>query len=158
MKTLIIYASKYGFTADCAKALEEKLPGEITRIDIDKPDQGLDLEQFDAIVIGASVYIGKISKRVRAFCEENLNLLLRKRIGIFLCCGLVDQVGEALTGNFPAALLAHASSVQVFGGEARPEKMGFADKLILKAASKATGGGFQVLDENMDVFVREITA
>jgi menaquinone-dependent protoporphyrinogen IX oxidase len=36
MKTLILYATQYGFTADCVQTLSKKLTGEVTTADLQK--------------------------------------------------------------------------------------------------------------------------
>jgi len=49
------------------------------------------IESFDTVILGSSIYIGAISKKLRAFCIENVDVLSRKRVGIFLCCGVPEQ-------------------------------------------------------------------
>ena len=157
MKTLIVYASKYGCTADCADYLKAKLPGEVALIDINKANDPIELEAFDTIIIGGSVYIGKVSKKLRAFCESNLDALCQKNVGIFLCCALAGQVDEVLAANFPAALLKHAKTIKTFGSKARLEKMSLPDKMIVKAVTKGDFSNFKVSEESMEAFVKEIS-
>jgi len=156
MKRLVIYASKYGCTADCASYLKDHLSGDVTLIDINKASKQIELEEFDTIIIGGSIYVSKISKKLREFCESNLDMLINKRIGIFLCCALSEQVDEFFTTNFPAALLNHAKTTKTFGSEARIEKMSFLDKMIIKAVTKGDFSNFKISQENMEAFVREI--
>ena len=157
MQTLVIYASRYGCAADCAGYLKTHLPGDVTLVDIETSTQEFDLERFDTVVIGGSVYIGKVSKKLRAFCEKSLNLLLTKKIGIFLCCAQTDQADAFLTSNFPAALLSHATTTKTFGSEVRLEKMRTMDRLLLKAVTKGDFSSFQISNENLEAFVREIS-
>ena len=156
MNTLIIYASKYGCTADCAVYLKTKTLGSATLIDINKSDEEISLNDYDTIIIGASVYIGKISKKLRTFCENNLEVLTKKKVGIFLCCALTEQIDEVLKANLPAAVPANAVTVKSFGSEARLEKMSFLDKLIIKAVSRGDYSKFKVLNDEMDIFLREM--
>ncbi|MCL2827631.1 MAG: flavodoxin domain-containing protein [Oscillospiraceae bacterium] len=156
MKTLIIYASKYGCTADCANYLKTNLPGDVTLIDINKASGQMELNRFDTIIIGGSVYVSKVSKNLRGFCESNLDLLCKKRVGIFLCCALSEQADEVLHTNFPSALLHHVKTIQTFGSEARLEQMTFLDKTIIKAVTKGDFSKFQISKERMDEFVQEI--
>jgi len=156
MKTLIVYASKYGCTADCANFLKEKLEGDITLVDINKAPGQLDVNVYDTIVIGGSVYVGKISKKLRAFCESNLDTLLRKRIGVYLCSALTDQFNDTLNNNFPTLLLENAKAVKLFGSEARLEKMNFVDKIIIKAVTKGDFSGFRISNNHIDEFALEM--
>ena len=158
MRTLVLYASRYGLAADCAEYLKANLPGDVTLADVETGNLQLDLEAFDTVILGASVYVGKISKKMRAFCEGKAQLLLQKRLGIFLCCAQAENLDTFLTANFPAALLAHASVTKAFGSEARLEKMRTFDKLIIKAVTKGNFSSFRILNENRETFVREISS
>jgi len=158
MKTLIIYASKYGCTADCASIIASKLQGDVTVLDINKTVPGGELSTYSTVIIGGSVYISKIAKKLRAFCQDNVDTLATKKLGIFLCCALENEADAVLTANFPAALLEKSVSTKVLGSEARLDKMGFLDKTMLKAVSKGDYSGFKILSERVDEFVREIMA
>jgi len=154
MKTLIVYASKYGCTADCAAKLKNLLTGDVTLADINKVSPNV--HEFDTVIIGGSVYIGKVSKKLKAFCENNLSELLKKQVGIFLCCALADQANEVLTSNFPPTLLTHSKATKTFGSEARLGKMSFLDKTIIKAVTKGDFSNFKISDESIEDFAKEI--
>ena len=158
MRTLVVYASRYGCTADCAHYLKAHLPGDVTVLDVEAVNPPLDLWSFDTLAIGGSVYVGKVSKKLRAFCETNLDLLLQKRVGIFLCCAQTDQADAFLASNFPTALVSHAATSKVLGSEARLDKMRTMDKLIIKAVTKGDFSSFQISSETLDAFVRELSS
>jgi len=155
MRTLIVYASKYGCTADCAAYLQGRMSGDVTVHDINKG--AVDPAGFDVVMIGGSVYVSKVAKKLREFCENNLDVLLKKRVGIFLCCALLEQVDEFFAGNFPAALLGQAVK-KVFGSEARLEGMKFFDKVLIKAVTKGDFSKFKVSHEVMHEFLQEMDA
>ena len=69
---------------------------EFMRDKINKAPKQLDVNVYDTIIIGGSVYVGKVSKTLRAFCESNLDTLLEKRVGVFLCSALADQFNDTL--------------------------------------------------------------
>ena len=77
MKTLIAYSGKYGCTEKCAAALAEKLSGETCLLNL-KKDKNPNLSGYDSVVVGGSVYIGKINKEVKSFCIKNLSRLKEK--------------------------------------------------------------------------------
>jgi len=155
METLIIYATKYGCTADCAAYLQGKLAGNVTLADVNKGTTP-DLAEFDRVIIGGSVYISKVNKKLRAFCESNAQTLAGKEVSIFLCCALVDEVKKVLAMNFPVALVEGATAIGFFGSEARLEKMGFLDRTLIKAVTKGDFSKFVISKERMDEFVAEI--
>ncbi|WP_461737277.1 flavodoxin domain-containing protein [Enterococcus sp. LJL120] len=142
MKTLIVYGSKYGCTEDCAQTLKDQVKGASTLVNL-KTNQAVDLEQFDQIIIGSPIYVGKIRKEVKHFCEVHLASLLKKKVSLFICCTTPAEVDAFFASNYPPELLAHATKTYNFGGELRQERMGFLDKkltaLIAKTEPKETG-------------------
>lgn len=79
MNTLIVYASKYGCTEKCAKLLSKELYGEVDIINV-KRMRDIDISKYEKIIIGGSIYIGKIQKGVTQFCSKNLHKLKEKII------------------------------------------------------------------------------
>lgn len=156
MNTILIYSSKYGCTADCANYLKINLSGHVALVDINKADTQIGLEKFDTIIIGSSIYVGAVSKKLRMLCNNNIDLLSKKRVGIFLCCAFPEQANEYLSANFSSILLENAKAVKIFGGEARLEKMNFLDKLIMKSATKGNYENLKISHENLENFVREM--
>lgn len=152
MKSLILYASKYGCTEDCAKNLKSQLNHESTIVDI-KDIGKLDLQQYDWIIIGSSIYIGKIRKEVRFFCEHNLELLLKKNIMLFICCTTPDQVDDFFKSNFPVQLVEHSIKNMNFGGELRQHRMGFVDRVLTRMVSKVEQKQVGMLQSNIDIVV-----
>ena len=86
VRTLIAFAGKYGCTKKAAHLLRDKFSGEVTLVNLteEKPP---DLDTFDLVVIGGSIYAGFIRPEVRKFCRDNLATLTGKKLGLFVCCG-----------------------------------------------------------------------
>jgi len=70
MKTIIIYGSTYGYTKECAERLKEYLDGEVMLVDA-TAGTITPIDKFDNIVIGGSIYMGQIQKKVKAYCASN---------------------------------------------------------------------------------------
>lgn len=158
MNTIIVYSSKYGCTADCATLLKSGLSGTVELANINQTNpKTLLLENFDTVIFGSSIYVGAISKKMRVFCNENIDVLSRKRVGIFLCCAFPAQIDEYLSKNFPSVLLKSAVVIKDFGGEARIDKMKGMDKLIMKAAIKGNYENLKISHEHLESFIREIS-
>ena len=156
MKTLIVYASKYGCAADCALYLKKNIPGETVLLDINKHNNCIQLDEFDTVIIGGSIYVGKVSKKLRTFCEKNCNVMVKKNIGIFICGALAAHEDEYFSANFPKEMTDHARSKKMFGSEARLDKLSTFDKLIIKAVTKGDFSNFKLSGENMDAFLKEM--
>ncbi|MDD3417779.1 MAG: flavodoxin domain-containing protein [Lachnospiraceae bacterium] len=158
MNAIIIYSSKYGCTADCAKVLKSRLSGTVELVNIDQTNpKAILLENFDVIIFGSSIYIGAISKKMRAFCNEYIEVLNRKRVGIFLCCAFPEEMNQYLSKNFPELLLKSAVTIKNFGGESRTDKLKGMDKLIMKAATKGDYSKLKISDKNIESFINEIS-
>lgn len=153
MKILVLYASKHGCTKDCATYLVSKLNHETTLINLTALSNTFDLQPYDWIIIGGSIHIGKIQKEVTLFCEQYLPTLLTKNICLFLCCTTPDQVNDFFKHNFPAPLLAHAKKSMNFGGDLRPEKMGFFSKKLVSMVSKSEPKEVGILYDNINSLV-----
>lgn len=157
MSTVIIYSSKYGCTEDCANYIKRSLSDISALVDINKTKfSTICIENYDTVIIGSSIYIGAISKKMQIFCKEYVDVLCTKRIGIFLCCGFSADMETYLTKNFSSVLLEKAVVTKCFGGEGRPNNMKGLDRLILKVATKGKHESLKISYENIDSFINEI--
>lgn len=154
MKTLIVYSSKYGCTEKCAKKLSEKLKGSIELINL-KEVKEIDISSYDKVIIGGSIYIGKIQNEVVNFCTENIKKLSTKKIGLFVCCMREgESVDEQIRNSFPQELRLNAVAIENFGGEFIFNKMGFLDKLITKKVVKIDKDTSNILEDNINNFAQ----
>lgn len=115
MKTIIIYSSKYGYTKECVEKLKTRLDGEVSAVNV-RSDKIPDISGFDNIIIGSSVYMGQINKKIKEYVAQNLAVILRKRAALFICCGLPDNLDVTLKNAFPEELRKKAVAVECFGG------------------------------------------
>lgn len=149
MKTLIVYATKYGCTEKCATILSEKLKGDVALKNI-KVAGTVDLVPYDKVIIGGSIYAGKIQREISDFCLKNMHQLKPKKVGLFVCGMLSDQAEMELNSSFPQELLANAIAKDFFGGEFRFKKMNFLERLIVKKVAK-DDKNLPALDTGKDV-------
>lgn len=82
MRALIVYATKYGCTEKCVDILKSYLDIEVDVFNA--KSNKIRLEKYDVVIIGGSVYMGKIQKEVTHFCKRNIKKLLKKKLGIFV--------------------------------------------------------------------------
>ena len=136
MATLIVYISKYGSTEKCAQLLADKLVGDVELCNLRRTKQ-VDLALYDKVIVGGSIYMGRIQKAVKAFCEHHGKELIQKKLGLFICCMRDGDVAETeLMTSFEPELLEHAITSDYFGGEFQMSKMNFIDRFIVKKVSK----------------------
>ena len=154
MKTLIAYASKYGCTEKCGNLLGEKLKGEFDLHNL-KTGESIDFSKYEKVIIGGSIYMGKIQKEVTEFCSKNLVTLKNKKLGLFICNMREGDLAQTeLESSFPQELQDLAISKEYLGGEFKISKMNFMDRLITKKIAKVDKDKSDILYENIDRFVR----
>lgn len=158
MKSLILYTSSHGTTEKAALLLKENLKGGADVINL-KKNPRLDISGYDLIVIGSSVHIGNIPKRMKDFIEKNLDVLKSKKLGLFLCCMKEnDEAKEQFETAFSKELREASISNGLFGGEFLFEKMNFLQRAIVKKVAGKTSSVFNMNDKAIRKFAKEISA
>ncbi len=156
MKTLVIYATKYGSVGKCANTLKEKLNGDVEVVNI-KTDNVPDISSFENVIIGGSIYIGKIQREIRNFCEQHLESLLTKKVGLFICAGEKSETAsEELKNAFPEKLYEHAVAREIFGHELHYEKLSWIDKLAIRVAKGVKESYSKLSYENIEKLANAI--
>ncbi|SCY90797.1 flavodoxin domain-containing protein [Alkaliphilus peptidifermentans] len=149
MKTIIVYSTKYGTTEKCANSLSKKLSGEIDLVNL-KSINDIDLSLYERVIIGGSIYLGRIQKEVTNFCSNNLEALKEKKLGLFICCMRDgNEMDIQLKAAFPQELVDKAIAIDAFGGEFIFDKMGFIDRFIVKKVSKTDKDTSNILETNI---------
>lgn len=146
MSTLIVYASKHGAAERCARSLSEKLTGKVDVFNI-AGGKMPELNGYDKVIIGGSIYAGRIQKEVSEFCTKNISVLKGKKIGLFICCMIEKNTEMQLSSNFPQELLRIASVKESLGFEFDYKKLGFLEKTMTKMISKMAPKDDQSLPE-----------
>lgn len=154
MNTLIVYSTKYGCTEKCAKMLLDRLNGKIELHNL-KESKDTNVTEYDKVIIGGSIYMGKIQKEVSEFCSKNLDMLKEKKIGLFTC-GIRDGniADTQLNDSFPQEILSNAIAKETFGGEFIFNKMKFMDKFIAKKVAKADKDLSTISEESINKFAQ----
>ncbi len=147
MKVLIAYRTRYGTTAACARQLADRIDAETTLADLrgqgrrPRSSAAPSPDSADVVLIGGSIYGGRIQREVPAFCERHREVLLARPVGLFICCLYRGEHAMAeLEAAFPGWLLAHAFARSLLGGEVHPERLSFLDRLLLRGLEVPSGG------------------
>ena len=154
MKAIVLFAGKYGATCEIAKRISQKTDGAVVH---NLMQGGMpDLQKFDCIIIGSSVYAGMIRKEAKAFLSKNTDVLLQKKTGLFIS-GLEASGGkEYFENNFPPGVLQAAKAASFLGGIYDPKKCNMAERLIMKAVTKQSGYVNTIDDVKIDEFVKAL--
>lgn len=130
MKVLIAYGSKYGCTEKAALKLKSLIKNSTT-VNLSKGEKA-NINEYDCVLLGGSIYMGKIQKQVSDFANGNIDTLQTKKIGLFLCCAGKDQFDQQLKASFPEKLIQKAKTPGYFGYIYDFSKMNFMFKMIIK--------------------------
>jgi menaquinone-dependent protoporphyrinogen oxidase len=129
---LIAYRSKYGTAAACARDLAGRIGAETRLVDLRRMRR-IPIADFRVIIIGGSIYGGRIQREVTAFCDREREALLAKRVGLYICCLYRGEHAEAqLRDAFPEWLSAHAFSRAWLGGELHFRRLNPFDRLLVR--------------------------
>ncbi len=156
MKTLIIYMSTHGCTEQVIQELSTKLSGDIITHNL-KDDKNPDFQDSDRVIIGGSIHGGQIQRRVREFCEKNLEKLGRKEVGLFICCMHEgNQAYQQLNDAFPEKLHQYAKTEAIMGGEFNFERMNFIEKMMVKKIAKVNQSIKKVNHQAIENFAKRM--
>ncbi|WP_075980031.1 flavodoxin domain-containing protein [Bacillus massilinigeriensis] len=153
MKAIIIYATKHGAVEKAALILKERLGWEIPTVDITK-EYAPPLEEYDTVIIGGSIYIGNVQKDLVKFMYDHLDVLLTKRVGLFLCAGHPNQeeLDKEMKRAFPEQLYNHAIVKEVFGYEFDFSKLSFLERLTIRNVAHVKESQFALSEKKIDEF------
>ena len=149
MKLLVTYASKYGSTAEIAEVIGKELRKRQYEVEVRPVDQVDSLDGYDGFVIGSAVYAGSWMKPAAKFLRANQRLLAGHPVWFF-SSGPTGQgdPNELMDGwTFPENLAKVRETIKpkeviLFHGNLDPDKLNFAEKMIVKSV-KATIGDYR---------------
>lgn len=134
MNAIIIYKGRYGATRQYAEWL-----GEALQIPVAVPTEisATKLRDYDLIILGSSVYIGKLE--LSGWIKQNSNILSGKRILLFIVCATppdqVEKLKSIGTNNIPDKLRSDCT-VFYLHGRMLMNKLSWKDRILLKLGAK----------------------
>ena len=142
---ITIYGTGEGQTAKVADHIDDKLRKrghETTTLNVKDADS-VELVDFDAVLVGASIHIGRHQKTVRQFVTANRDVLVRKPTGFFQVSGASGnniEAGEAeaigYLDEFIEATGWRPDRIGLFGGAFRFSEYGFFMRAVMKQIVK----------------------
>lgn len=129
----IFYAGKSGTTEKCANKLASKLAYSKT---YNLCNEAPNIDNYDFIIIGSSIRVGLIHKKVKIFINNNKEKLLNKKVAYFICNGILSEENKIFQNNFSKELLNNSIIYKSFGGELILSNQKGIDKFITKMIMK----------------------
>ncbi len=144
---LVTYASKYGSTKEIAEAIGHKLQDfPSLSVDVMPVKDVHTLDNYDAVIFGSAVYMGKWMDSANSFIETHKKALAQHPVWLFSSGPTGQGEAKSLTKNweFPdelAATIAYINprEIMVFHGKLNPSQLNLFEKLIIKMVKAETG-------------------
>lgn len=156
MSTLIVYMTRHGCAAKAAAMLEARLEGEVKVADL-KKDKKISPGPYSTVIVGGSIHAGMVQRKIKKFCRDNMDLLLARRLGLFLCCMEEgEKARKQFEDAFPPELRSHAIATGLFGGEFDFSKMNFLEKKIIRNVAEITENVSKINDRAIEDFASQL--
>ena len=154
LKTLILYATKHGAAGEIARRIADKADGAALH-DLKQGDVP-NLAEYDCVIVGSSVYAGRIRKEAKVFLSHNTEALQSKRLGLFISGMDTGSENDVLAAAYSKELLQSAKTASFLGGIFDPDKAGFIERLIMRIVTKKSGYISTINDEKIGDFVKAL--
>ena len=144
MRVLVTAASKHGATFDIATMIGAELARAGLEVAVESPDVVESVVEFDAVIVGSGVYVGRWMDAARDFVDRNAAALSERPVWIFSS----GPVGAPLKPRDPpidvdpVGSLVGARGHRVFGGRVDRGALGLGERAILSIA-RAQEGDFR---------------
>ena len=145
---LIAYGSRYGCTEEVSKEIGKTLEGagittKIINLGGLKESGIPSIENFDGVLVGSGIKVGKWTNETDQFIEKNKDRFKDTVFGMFACAGFVasdpDKAKEMYLEEKIEKLELNPDIFDVFGGVfdlSWKSKAGFMDRKIMSIAAK----------------------
>ena len=132
MKILIIYATKNGVAKRAAEVLSAEL-SQANEVEIyDVKDTPPAPDGFDVVVLGGSIRMTKLDKRLKKYLKAHLSTISNMPSAFFICCGIIRDFEDYKATELPLKIN-FSLGVECFGGELKPEKLKGMDKWVVRS-------------------------
>jgi menaquinone-dependent protoporphyrinogen oxidase len=100
-KALIVYGTRYGATANTSEVIADTLRqvGYEVKIVDAKKDKVQSISEFDLIVVGSGIQMGKWTNEPEEFLKRYQNELSKKTLALFVSCGGANPLSEGEQKN-----------------------------------------------------------
>ena len=136
MKGVIIYKGKYGATQQYAKWISEELGFPVIQA---KNIEKNTLNLYDIVVVGTSVYIGKL--QISTWLKKNFSFIRDKKIFLYQVAGTptseIKKREEFNSKSLPPEIL-EKCKVYFLAGRQIKNKLSWYDRFMLKMGARLT--------------------
>lgn len=151
-RTLIAYASKSGTAKEAAEKLAALIPDSVS---VDLTKEKPDVSEYDAVIVGGGVRMGKMHKIATKFIAENAGQLSSLKTGYFITNSFADSVEGIFDAALPEGLKENARIYASLGGRMDIDKLKGPDKMIAKMVSGSEAATKELFNELNEARIAE---
>lgn len=137
-KILVTYATRYGSTQEVAERVASVLRERGLTVEMAAVKDVRSLGAYDAVVLGAPIYIGHLRKEARQFLANHADTLAQRKVAIFALGPIQSprvesewtdcrQMLDKDLAQYPAL---KPMAIELFGGKMDPRQLRFPDSLL----------------------------
>ncbi|MGO9218061.1 MAG: flavodoxin domain-containing protein [Streptosporangiaceae bacterium] len=141
MKVLVCAASKYGATAEIARAIADVLAERGCEVTVIPPEEVGAIGEFDAVVLGSAVYMGHWMKPARELVERSAAALGARPVWLF-SSGPVGEPPKPADNPVDVSEILQATRARdhrIFTGKLARKHLSFPDRAMASAIRAAEG-------------------
>ncbi len=133
---LVAYATRYGSTQEVAETVAATLRESGLEVDLEQLRQVHSIDQYQAIVIGAPLYMFRWHKDALNFLSRFHTILITQPVAIFALGPFhaneeeFQSAREQLEKELEKFPWLHPKAIEIFGGKFDPEKLTFPHNLV----------------------------
>ncbi len=150
MRVLVTAASRHNATEDMAEAIAAVLRDSLsaqagsTVVDVVPADEVASVDEYDAVVLGSAIYLGKWLKSANALAQEHAAALRERPVWLFSSGPIGNPPLPAAEPDFVPRLIAltGAREHQLFAGRLRQAVLGLGERAALRVV-RAPEGDFR---------------
>lgn len=140
MKALVTVSSKHGSTDEIGEAIADSLRAAGVAADVVAPERIASLDEYDAVVVGSALYMGRWMGPARDFIRGHLDALRGRPVWLFASGPVtgVDDPADASEGRKLLKLVG-GRDFRVFAGKLDRNGLGFRERAIARMIKSPWG-------------------
>ena len=151
MRILVAVASRHGSTREVGEAIAEVLRSSGFLVDVLDPDDVERLSEYDAVVLGSSIYVGRWAASARALVDRGAGTLAGRPVWLFSSGPVGNPPAPAGDPEEVPALMTrlHARGHRTFPGRLDKGGLALAERAVV-ALVQAEQGDFRAWADVQD--------
>lgn len=148
-KILVIYGTSEGQTEKIAKRISEVITDKghsVETVYAKETSSDFAFEDYDAVIVGASIHVGKFQDYIHGLVEEN-NDVLNDKLSAFFSVSLTaagdkpedEEQAREYVGTFVEETGWHPDMIGIFAGALKYSEYGFIKRFMMKKIAKKAG-------------------